>query len=117
MFESLRRSRVQVILVLLCCALLFGSTAVLNAGEMGKLGKGGKSGKVVLERDVEAQKSGATETFDISSLFAEEKAAGSCSGACNCSTCVCEGSLSCCGGGCGACWESLDDEGACGNWI
>lgn len=42
------------------------------------------------------------------------KAADSCSGACNCSTCVCSGSLGCCLDGCDACWGVLDDGGACG---
>lgn len=37
-----------------------------------------------------------------------------CSGACNCSTCVCQGTESCCVSGCGGCWAVLDDSGACG---
>lgn len=32
----------------------------------------------------------------------------SCSGACNCTTCVCTGTLSCCASGCGDCWAVAD---------
>lgn len=41
------------------------------------------------------------------------KVAESCSGSCSCSTCVCSGSIGCCGAGCGACWQYRDDQGLC----
>lgn len=36
-----------------------------------------------------------------------------CSGSCDCSTCECTGTLSCCVGGCEACWEYRDSRGFC----
>lgn len=41
-------------------------------------------------------------------------AAESCSGGCNCTDCGCSGSFGCCLGGCLACWDVLDESGACG---
>lgn len=39
--------------------------------------------------------------------------ADECSGSCNCTTCVCSGSESCCDAGCGYCWGYLDGSGSC----
>jgi hypothetical protein len=108
-----RRRRFQVILVVLCCAL-FSAPAVLNAAELAS--HAGKKAPVVhetvvLERNAEQKDPGATEAFDISSLF--NKAAESCSGSCNCTSCTCSGSETCCAGGCGYCWGVLDGRGSC----
>lgn len=38
----------------------------------------------------------------------------SCSGSCNCSTCVCSGTYECCSAGCGGCFVVADSSGLCG---
>jgi hypothetical protein len=69
------------------------------------------SGKVSLKRaasDLKVGGSGPT------SFGEAAQAKDMCSGWCNCSYCECSGGLSCCIGGCEACWDYRDDQGYCG---
>lgn len=104
-------SRIQILPIAFLCVLLFGSAAVLSAAEDKVKAK--KNTLVFTRECKEAQKGGAIHDFSIGSLFADESSPA-CSGECDCTTCSCSGSISCCGAGCGACWQFLDDGGYCG---
>jgi hypothetical protein len=62
-------------------------------------------------RESKAMPGAALKDHTFGGLFADTT---SCSGACNCSTCVCSGTESCCESGCNYCWGYLDGSGACG---
>jgi hypothetical protein len=67
-------------------------------------------GKVTMKRAAHELKVGLGRT-PFGSGAAHRK--DSCSGWCTCSDCGCDGSLSCCIGGCEACWEYRDSRGYC----
>lgn len=89
----------------LCTVLAIALFAATAAAE--KPAEPGKSEQqVVLQRPgADGEDKGPLQSFDheLQSLFQE--AAESCSGACNCSECVCSGSFECCLGGCVICWD------------
>lgn len=66
-------------------------------------------GKVQLKRNAHENGAGGPTSFGDG----RTPAADACSGWCTCSYCECSGGLSCCVGGCEACWDYRDDQGYC----
>ncbi len=96
----MRHNRAWLVAVSVFVLAAFLGAAALEAAN--------ESGKIVLTRKA------VTLGRSVVNPFGSSIETGSCYGACNCSTCVCNGSLGCCIDGCEACWEFLDDGGACG---
>src|SRR5829696_6758672 len=100
--NSMTANRKLVFMILMLVVVALAMSPVVSA-------KSG--GSVILKRDARESKASPARTSfgnDGSSL------ADSCSGWCTCSSCGCDGSLSCCIGGCEACWDYRDDQGLCG---
>lgn len=64
---------------------------------------------VKLKRDAKERVSAPSTSFGDTADTAGE----TCSGSCDCDDCDCYGTLSCCVGGCEACWDFRDDMGYC----
>lgn len=91
---------------LVCMMLML----VVVALALSPLAEAKDAGKVSLKRAAsDLEKGGGPTSFGDSSQAKEM-----CSGWCSCSYCECSGGLSCCIGGCEACWDYRDDQGYCG---
>jgi len=101
-----KRLRLAVVLLILVTGLAAFAVQETIAA------KNNDHGRVVLTRDAVPVAGGAAHR-DFTLPDPQTAAAASCYGACNCSECVCSGGFSCCLSGCEACWEFLDDGGAC----
>ncbi len=108
------RKMFQVLFVAVLCTVVFVAAAFAGDREDPKGNPGVKAPhRVVLKREGPVGTWNSMKQFNHSVPSPFGKAADSCSGACNCSTCVCNGSLGCCLDGCDFCWEVLDDRGGC----
>ena len=95
-----RRKLVWTVLMLLVVALAMSPVADAKGG-----------GNVQLRRGAsDLRPGGGSTSFGNPSSAVT---ADVCSGWCNCSYCECSGTLSCCIGGCEACWDYRDGQGLC----
>jgi hypothetical protein len=92
--------------LLLACTALLGTVAAAADTPRGE-----EAGAIVLERPGDTTDICEDTPFRFAEPFGPE---ATCSGACDCSSCVCIGSGSCCDAGCDACWDYRDDNGLCG---
>lgn len=106
------RGKVQLFLAVVLC-LLFCGVAVAGEREAPRREvKEPKKQQVVLQRDAKP----VGQIGKWSKNFSTGMRTKDCSGACNCSTCVCYESWDdpgCCDFGCDVCWMFLDGRGSC----
>jgi hypothetical protein len=97
-----------VLLTVACFALsIWGSTGTARAEAGKKPSTDVKQGPFIFQNDKApaGKEHTGSSSFDIKSLF-DNKSADSlqCSGSCDCGSCGCYGTYSCCEGGCAACF-------------
>jgi len=100
---------------ILCFALFAISASAAGRGtpQTKPVAKPPQAQKIVLQRGGPVGTWNSMKNFNRTVPSPFGKAGDSCSGACNCSTCVCNGSLGCCLDGCDFCWGVLDGSGSC----
>jgi hypothetical protein len=95
------RKLVLMLVMLVVVTLAISPAVNAKGGGVVTLSRGSHDLKTAGSRPTPFGNGGASSTADI------------CSGSCNCSTCSCYGTLSCCIGGCEACWDYRDGQGLC----
>jgi hypothetical protein len=108
--------RKVVFLVLLCAALFMASAVFAKQAAKDPAKQPAKQGTTLERHATElkpmAPKSSFSGHFGGNSsrpAFLKD----SCSGSCDCGSCSCYGTYSCCSGGCDACWAYRDSRGLC----
>jgi hypothetical protein len=100
------RKMFQVLIVAVLCTVVFVVAAFAGDREDRKGNREGKAPhQIVIQKVGPVGHWTPIKSFHQTVPSPFGKALDSCSGSCNCSTCSCYGTYSCCSAGCGACFD------------